>query len=258
MPSPFPGMNPYLEQPDAWSDFHLAFVPALRNELVAQLFPRYLVKLEERLYVHELPESDRRYFGRSDVSVAAPLDTTNSSGLATIAAPFHGRLADAVDFEKVPYIEIRDRTGRELVTVIELLSPANKLPGPDRQQYLAKRNQYLHSRVHLVEIDLLRGGPRMPVEGLKPCDYCVLVSRFETRPDVGLWFLGLRGPLPQIPIPLTGDDAPARVDLQLLLNRVYDSAGYASYIYEGSPEPPLNSEDAVWAQGALGSQANVV
>lgn len=162
-------------------------------------------------------------------------------------APARTRLP-AVDVERVSFVEIRDRDGWQLVTVIELLSPANMYAGPDREQYLAKRRELQGSTAHLVEIDLLRGGPRMPMEGLPECDYCVLVSRVEERPVAGLWPIRLRDPLPLVRIPLRPPHADAYLNLQELLHRVYDAAGYEDYIYRGQPQPLLRGEDAAWAQ----------
>jgi hypothetical protein len=153
-----------------------------------------------------------------------------------------------VDRERLSFLEIRDRDGWQLVTVIELLSPANKYAGPDREQYLAKRRELLASAVHFVEIDLLRGGPRMPMENLPECDYCVLVSRVETRPEAGVWPIRLREPLPPVRIPLRPPHADAQLDLQPVLHRIYDAAGYEDYIYRGPPHPQLNAEDAAWAR----------
>jgi len=152
-----------------------------------------------------------------------------------------------VDVERHAFLEIRDRGNRQLVTVLELLSPSNKRPGPDREQYLAKRQQLLASSVHLVELDLLRGGPRLPMEYLPPCDYCVMVSRYEDRPQVSLWPLGLRDKLPTIPIPLLAQER-ATLDLQSALHQAYDAAGYEDYIYANAPTPPLQGADAEWAQ----------
>jgi hypothetical protein len=152
-----------------------------------------------------------------------------------------------VDVERHAFLEIRDRGNRQLVTVLELLSPSNKHPGPDREQYLAKRQQLLASSVHLVELDLLRGGPRLPMEHLPPCDYCVMVSRYEDRPNVGLWPLGLRDKLPTIPIPLLAQER-AVLDLQSALHQVYDAAGYEDYIYASEPHPPLQGADMEWPQ----------
>src|SRR5262249_3466407 len=137
----------------------------------------------EHLFIHELPEDSRRLAGRADVSVTRSPFTSTVEGTtgAALAAPATVRLP-AVDLERVSFLEIRDRDDWQLVTVIELLSPSNKYAGADREQYLAKRGQLLASTVHFVEIDLLRGGPRMPMQDLPECDYCVLVSRAEMRP----------------------------------------------------------------------------
>jgi hypothetical protein len=204
MPSPFPGMNPYLEQDDAWHDFTKRFMPALAEAVMPGIREDYICQLA-----------------------------------TTIGANHQNR------------IEIRDRHDRQLVAVIELLSPANKRPGPNREQYLAKRRRLLASPVHLVELDLLRGGTRLPLEDLPNCDYYAMVSRVEMRPSVGLWPLTLRDPLPPVRIPMRAPDSDATVDLRMVLNRVYDAAGYEDYIYSGSPQPPLAGEDAAWAANLI-------
>jgi hypothetical protein len=152
-----------------------------------------------------------------------------------------------IDIETLSFLEIRDRESRELVTVLELLSPANKYAGPDREQYLAKARLLQRSLVNLVEIDLLRGGQRMPWLDMPPCDYCVVVSRVEQRPKAGFWPIRLRDRLPEIPVPLRPGDSDARLDLQEVLHRIYDAAGYEYHIYSGPPEPLLSGEDANWA-----------
>jgi hypothetical protein len=113
----------------------------------------------------------------------------------------------------------------------------------------------LATGVHLVEIDLLRGGPRMPLAPRPAKDYCVVVSRAEDRPDVDLWSIDLRERLPVIPIPLHAGSADASLDLQALLDRIYDGAGYRHYIYGLEPQPPLSSEDQRWAEELLGRRA---
>lgn len=181
MPSPFPGMNAYLEQPSVWHDFHESFMPVAREVLSAQVLPRYFVKIDERLYIHELGDESRRLVGRGDLSVAAlaPARGMAVGGTQTMAAPAEVAAAH-IDTESVSYLEVRDRKTHQVVTVAELLSPSNKQPGPDREQYLAKARQVMRSNVHLVEIDLLRGGPRMPW-----LDMRVVVSRAEQRPKAG-------------------------------------------------------------------------
>jgi hypothetical protein len=218
MPSPFPGMNPYIERASVWHDFHESFLPQVREALTAQVVPRYFVRIDEHMYIHAVP-----------------------SGLPEF------------DTEALSYLEIRDRENNELITVVELLSPTNKYAGPDREQYLAKARRLQQSWVHFVEIDLLRGGPRMPWLDMPECDYCAVVSRFETRPRAGIWPLHLRDRLPVLPIPLRHGDADAQVDLQQALHHVYDAAGYAYHIYSGPPEPALSPANATWAAPIVAS-----
>jgi hypothetical protein len=252
MPSPFPGMDPYLEQDDVWHDFHERSIPLVASLLGSQLRPRYIVKIDEHIYVRELAAEPRRFVGRADVSLGRGSRRAGrkpAPGAATglLEAPLTVRLP-AVDRERLGFVEVRDRRNRELVTVIEMLSPANKQTGPDREQYLAKRMEILNGPVHLVEIDLLRGGPPMPADGRPDCSYSVLVSRAERRLDAEFWPISLRERLPEIPIPVRPSDSDARLDLQAVLDRVYDDAGYADYIYEGSPRPRLGKKDAEWAR----------
>jgi hypothetical protein len=163
-------------------------------------------------------------------------------------------LLPAADVLRESFVKIRDRLTREVITVIELLSPTNKESGPDREQYLDKRGCVLISPTNLVEIDLLRGYDRMPIEDPPVCDYMVMVSRYVERPRTGLWPVMVRERLPDVPIPLRNGDPDAMLDLQRLLNEVYDGAGYDYYIYSGTPAPPLRSHDAKWAEDLLMAQ----
>jgi hypothetical protein len=247
MPSPFPGMNPYLEQADVWTDFHQSYIVAIRDALRAQLDPRYIVKIDEQLYVHE-PPAPKRFLGRADVSAAwTKAKRSKTAGAAVLEPPAKVELGD-VDVERLSRVEIRDRTGPQLITALEVLSPTNKYAGPDREQYEAKRREVLSSPAHFVEIDLLRGGRRMPMINLPECDYCVLVGRAEERPEAGLWPWNLREPMPTVPVPVRAPDPDARLDLQELLHHCYDSAGYHTYIYGGVPSPALSKKDAAWAR----------
>ena len=242
---PSPGMNPYLEQDDAWHDFHERFSPTCAEVISPQVRPQYIVKVDQHVYLHEKSAEERLMLGRSDVQIARVEPGDAVASAVAIAAPAYARLP-AVDREKQTFVEIRDRESRQLVTVIELLSPTNKKVGPDRDQYLAKRQDVLARGVHLVEIDLLRGGTRPPLEDLPDSDY-VMVSRAEERPRAGVWPIRLRDRLPMIPIPLREPTPDAKIDLQQLLHRVYDAACYEDYIYRGRPHPPLHPEDASWA-----------
>ena len=148
------------------------------------------------------------------------------------------------------YLVIRERETLEVVTVIETLSPANKRSASDgRQQYLEKRGEILSSRPHLVELDLLRGGTRLPVVGLPATDYCGLVSRARRRPKVSIYPWSIRQSLPPIQIPLKDNDADVSLDLQSAFTTVFDRARYQlSLDYTATLEPPLSAEDAKWAK----------
>ena len=253
MPSPFPGMNPYLEQASVWEDFHNRLMTYVGEALSAQVRPNFFVKLEERVFIHEPSSGERlRLLGKPDVSL---FDATPRSGsVVAVASPTIERLASIIatipdiEIEKHSCIEIRDRHNRELVTMLEILSPSNKRYGPDREQYLMKRSVLMCSPASIVEVDLLRGGPRLPISGLPSCDYSLVVWRRSMCPNAEAWPIQLRDPLPIVPIPLKGDIPDAKLDLQALLHRVYDAAGYEDYLYETPPEPPLREPDAVWAQ----------
>ena len=248
MPSPFPGMNPYLEQDDVWHDFHERFLPAAAEVIGAQAQPDYIVKIDEHIYVHELPFEPRRLLGRADLAVIPTRHLGESPpAVGLLDAPARVRIP-AVDVEHEAFIEIRDRRSRELVCVLEVLSPSNKRPGPNREQYLAKRRQILNSPAHLVEIDLLCDGEAMPSEDRPSCTYSVMVSRAGDRPVAGFWSIGLRDCLPMIPIPLRPPHTDARLDIQALLHRIYDAAGYQFYIYEGTPALSLAHNDIVWSR----------
>src|SRR5436190_22418869 len=165
MPSPFPGMNPYLEHDDAWHNFHMMFPGAVIGQLDPLVGPDYYLKTDENVYIHELPAEMRTLLGRPDVFVGQAAEhlvpQTSGAGMALAAAPQRLRLP-VVDVERVPFIEIYDRRNRRLVTVSELLSPSNKKPGGDRLHYESKRATLLASPTHFVEIGLLRGWRRMP------------------------------------------------------------------------------------------------
>jgi hypothetical protein len=241
-------MNPYLEQEDAWHDFHERFIPWVADIIAAQVDPRYIVKIDEHIYIHEMARAQPRFMGRADIAVThSSRQDGPQTAAAVLDAPMECYLP-AVDIERVSFVEIRDRRNRQLVTLVELLSPANKRPGSDRDQYLAKRNEVLASSAHFLEIDLLRGGRRMPVEGMPRCDYCVLLSRQQTRPRAGIWPLELCDRLPVVPIPLREPDPDAHLDLQEVLHAIYDRAHYETYIYEGAPDPLLEPEDEEWAR----------
>ncbi len=249
MPSPFPGMNPYLENENTWHNFHSLFPFAVFEMLVPQVRPKYYIATDEHVYIHELPDQRRRGLGKPDVSIAESKRKSSETPLRTESmvqtVPQRVTLP-AVETERVPFIEIRDRENQRLVTIIELLSPSNKKRGADREQYELKRSTILASQTNLVEIDLLRAGPRFAPADETESDYCVLVSRTEDRPVADLWPISLRERLPEIPIPLNPGEAEVKLDLQAIVHRIYDVMGYEDRLYDASLQPPLRVEDIEW------------
>ena len=252
MPSPFPGMNPYLEA-YRWKDFHTQYLVAIRQALATELAGRYSVFSEEDLFIHEPSAKRRRKVAVADVAVSVPAwADTGTSPAATLTpsvTPVLATLPEVVAEERHRWIEIRDSDGGRLVTAIEILSPTNKV-GDGRGQYLAKRHALVRE-ANLVEIDLLRVGRRMPMEPAPQTPYCVMVARRRRRPEVELWPLGLRDVLPSVPIPLLPDDADAVLDLQSLLHATYDAAAYRPALYDRDLDPPLSPDDAAWAAGVI-------
>jgi len=254
MPSPFPGMNPYLERADQWQDFHTRFITAVAEMLGPQVRANYLVRVEDHVPIHELPEDRREPLGRPDVAVARRPDAGGPVVAPVLDVGDEIELMMSHDEFLQHHVEIRDRRNREVVTVIKLLSTSNKKPGDVRDQYLNKRRQTLLSGTNLVEIDLLRGGPRLPLGDDKPppaCDYYAFIYRTHQQPKARLVRIGLRERLPTIPVPLRPEDGDARIDLQAIVNRVYDTGTYEAEIYGAPPDPPLSQEDAAWATAFL-------
>src|SRR5436309_863833 len=124
MPSPFPGMNPFLEQNDSGEDFHASYLMHVREALSGQVGPNYVVKIEVRLLLHELSAAERRFVGRADVAVATLPANASSSSTAAAGSPVQLQLP-AIEIERHASVEIRDRRNRKVVTVLELLSPSN-------------------------------------------------------------------------------------------------------------------------------------
>ncbi len=257
MPSPFPGMDPFIES-QRWGGFHHRFIAQLGDMLVAQLRPRYEVEPEERVYV-ETSQPDWSSY-RADVAIFQGDDSNAAQHRARAGldlAPLTITLPIPVE-EKESYLVLRQTGSREVVAVIELLSPTNKRPGSDgRREYLAKRSQLFCTRAHLVELDLLLGGARLPIAESFQAEtsYCAIVSRAETRPRAELFEWPIRRSLPRIPVPLANGDPDAVLDLQTALNVVYERAGYDYSLHYDQPlELPLPGADEGWLQSLLAAR----
>jgi hypothetical protein len=252
MPSPFPGMDPYLEG-SRWLGFHTQLCAEIARQLAPRLRPKYVALTNER-FVFETPEdiaiAPRTAYPDTGVVQGSSI-ALSQAGSSTIAAPLS--LATVMP-EAIPQVsvEIRDSARRQLVTAIEVLSPVNKR-GEGRSEYLRKRRGILLSEAHLVEIDLLREGQRLPMrQALPAVPYFVFVGRAQTRPIVDVWPIALDERLPVIPIPLLAGDDDSFLDIQQALTTVYDLIGYDLVMdYGQPPEVPLPSEAIRWVESRL-------
>ena len=234
MPSPFPGMNPYLEQEAAWHDFQISFSVGISKQLNAVLPRGMVARLAVTVYRHRL-------------------EMPSPEGLSEPVREWVAALP-TYDDERVRRVEVWEIDPWRVVTRIELLCPVMKHVGHHRQRYLRTRREVMQRGIHLVELDLLRGGLRAPSAGATDSDYRIVVNRSATPPSTEVWPVRLRDPLPTIPVPLLPGDADLPLDLMAASHRTYDEAGYEDYIYRRLPDPPLHPEDAKWAQELVGAR----
>ncbi len=258
MPSPFPGMNPYLETPQLWSEFHSRLIVAIADALNPQILPKYRAAVERRIY--EMSDGESVLVGIPDVSVTQGISRPSQEELSSTI----GTLTPQPTIVTVPmpeevresYLEIREIETGLVVTVIELLSPKNKKAGSGRIAYETKRQNILRSLAHLVEIDLLRAGTPMPMRGqFAPSLYRILISQADQRPRANLYSLSLQTPIPILKIPLRRGENEPTLDLQRLIHEVYDRAGFAFVIdYNRQLSPRLTQADQTWLTEHLKSQ----
>lgn len=246
-------MNPYLEHPDRWSTVHNRLIVALADVLTPQLVPKYQVDIEKRIY--EVIGTNSLLVGRADVSVQSPRTPSNAPINVVVApSPSEPVKVTIPTMEEVreAYLEVKEAATKQVITTIEILSPTNKR-GDGRQKYQDKRQRVLSSRTHLIEIDLLRDGEPLPVmENLVQSHYRILVSRKADRPLADLYLFNLPDPIPHFSLPLGANDSEPLIDLQALLNDVYNRSGYDYFIdYRVNPLPPLFEADVGWIDALL-------
>ena len=259
MPSPFAGMNPYLEQPEIWSQVHKWLTILIAQTLNPQLRPKYRVAIEERVY--EAKDDDSLLVGIPDdvvVQSSQITDKTNSVNIAVATPPVEPLKVTLPITETVRewYLEVRNVESGEVIGVIEILSPKNKRPGEGRIKYESKRQKILDSLTHLVEIDLLRQGKPMPMNGQEiQSHYRIVVSRSSERPQADLYAFNLQQEIPSFPLPLQAEDIEPVINLQDLLHRLYDQGSYDLVIdYRTEPILPLSAVDAAWVDKVLREQ----
>ena len=273
--SPFPGMDPYLEAADTWPDFHDALANEIRVDLNKVLPAPYYARLQKRSELGLVRKGGTLHRIVPDLSVLrrtlhepAPAWEIGSPSAYSVLPRLEATpgidIRVRTDFIQHHFVEIRDaRRDHQVVTVIEIVSPSNKMPGPDRRSYEVKQAEILSSDANLIEIDLLRSGRRLlphpemvAVVDDMSCDYLVILNRNALRQgewmDYTLYPVDLKEPLPCIPVPLAGQDPDVLLDLQIAASRAYQGGAYSRVVdYLAEPEPSLSPEDSAWADQLL-------
>jgi hypothetical protein len=249
-------MDPYIEDPEVWSDFHGDLAAEIRAALNRQIQPRYVARLTPRVVYEEIEVEEVRG-ARPDVGVwqQQPADAVATQP-ARVLAP--SPVESTIPMEeplRLYSVHVHETGTLQLVTAIEILSPANKRRGHEAHAgYLRKRRELLRSDVHLLEIDLLRGGERPPLEKpVPPAPYYLTLSRADLRPVVQVWPIQLGDELPEAPVPLRAPDRDAAIRLGEIVRAVYERGAYAAQIdYRRPPPPPeLTPAEATWLEGLL-------
>ncbi len=253
--APFPGMDPYLEAPSIWPDVHSSLIVAMRDAIQPQLPANYVAVITPYVTLENIEITPARQAFVPDIGVLRDDQPASHPAAVAIAEP---PLTVPVAMNiptRYARIEIRSVTHETLITSIELLSPANKRPGTDgADAYEKKRQEIFQSGVHLLEIDLLRGGIRPQLaRPLPTVSYAIFLSRAYRRPLVDVWPIALRDTIPVVPVPLTYPDPDVPLDLNRLLHEVYRNARYERRVdYRADPPPPaLSPDDAAWLDAHL-------
>jgi Protein of unknown function (DUF4058) len=266
MPSPFPGMDPYLEEAARWPDVHQRLITYLGDALQPRLRPRYFARLGERVYLalpHQTMYPDIAVVQRPARESATPYSAGEAAPPITVEreTPEAPVIVTVHPVEhREPMVEIVQADGEAVVTVIEALSPANKAVGEGQRQYRRKQESILESETHLVEIDLLAGGqptlaiPREALALLPAHRYLISVSRAPDRNRFETYPIALAQALPKVNIPLKAPDTDIPLDLQSVLAECYDKGGYGELVnYRLPPRTSLSVEEAAWLEKRLTS-----
>lgn len=256
--SPFPGMDPYLER--HWRDVHAQLIVYAREALQTRLPRELRARIEERVLI-ESPIHERGVYPDLRIEERRrPSPPSPSPGSATMAAVAEPVVVPLPGDEPATetWIEIVEAGSRQrLVTVIKVLSLANKLPGDGRKLYLQKQRELKEGGVNLVEIDLLRDGEHTilaPLSRIPPSrrtPYMICVWRAEKWDQAELYAFGLRDPLPVIKVPLRPTDGDALLELGPLVDRAYAAGAFDDMDYRTALDPPLDPADESWADDLL-------
>lgn len=256
MPSPFPGMDPYLEDPLHWRGLQQVCIAHIWFTLSSQLPPGFSSQIQQRLYTAAPRWPNRRLVPDCPIPQRReyPSETPVGGGRETGDEPGRGRFS--LEEIREDFIQIvRTKPNRHVVTTIEMLNTANKVEGRGREEYLRTRAGLLQNNVNLLEIDLLRDGDPTIIGAQKQqpgLEYGVSLRRCGTAESCETWVFGLRECLPCVPIPLEEGMPDLSLDLQAAINRIYDVGRYRGRLnYMADPPPPLTEADRQWLNDLL-------
>jgi hypothetical protein len=255
-------MDPYLEG-EMWQEFHERLANQISVQLMPRVAPKYVALLAKRyvldrsLGIYDAPSKQPIY---PDVHVVKPGRSTSRTPTGEPALALTEPAAELPNIEEVPQVavEIRDVAQRRLVTLIEILSPANKY-GEGSREYEDRRLELLKTKTHILEIDLVRGGRRIQLAGeLPPGHYYVYLSRVQRRPNTQVWAVNLRDRLPTVPVPLAEPDPDVVLNVQEAVEACFQLVGYERLLDYSSPPPPprMTAEDSAWIEQVLRSAAH--
>ncbi|HET6247199.1 MAG TPA: DUF4058 family protein [Tepidisphaeraceae bacterium] len=258
MKSPFPGMDPFLER--SWRDVHSRLTTAASAALNGILPVDLVARVEERVVVDSADYArPRAIFPDTRIYEDTNFPPDASAAPRTLGSTLAEPILLELEAEEAveAFIQILDPDGGRLVTVIEFLSPSNKLPGENREMYRKKRGELAGAGVHLVEIDLVRAGswrdllrPLIAPRNVQSA-YRVIIRRVSPVRRAQLYPISIRMPLPTIPLPLRDSDPDVPLNLQSVLDQVYREGRHDRTRYDESCEPPLEGDDAQWADALL-------
>jgi hypothetical protein len=256
-------MDPFIEASRLWGDFHNILIADIHRVLSEALPDRYVVRSAERSYVGLAvdDEADRRHF-EPDVAVLSgksskrktrkPKSAASVADEPTAAGAVLMRALIKAEYRE-PFLEIHQvDPDRKLVTGIEALSPSNKRPDTKGWRlYNRKRQAFLGGYANFVEIDLLRGGRRMPMLSPWPDSPYYLLTKYKRRADCVVWPVHSLEPLPPLTVPLLPPDPDISVALQPIVDAIYARSRYARDIDYRRPPPPLSAAEQAWLDEQL-------
>jgi hypothetical protein len=253
MPASFPGVDPFVEASGDWPDFHSTFMNVWREAISDRLPADYVARLDERLTLVEYEEEEERQRVAPDVVISRDRSAIQGGRQATAildeATPEPTMIRVKIkEEERQTFVQIVRHSDRKLIAVLELLSPSNKAAG--QTQYLAKRQAVLASDAHLVELDLLIGGKRLPMQSpLPPGHFHYIVSRAERRPDCEVYSWSLPSRMPILPVPLAVTDPDIKINLAEVLALTYQRGRYEKTVNYNAPlNLPLAEQELQWVR----------